>query len=51
MRCGDRNRNAGCSCAAFGAGLLVATLRPLKLMLIVVAAMLVLAGIAAGKNR
>ena len=37
----------GCGAAAFGAGLLVATLLPYKLILIVVAAMLILAGTAA----
>ena len=41
----------GCGAAAFGAGLLVATLLPYKLILIVVAAMLILAGTAACNKR
>ena len=43
MRC--RN-NPGLTFAAFGAGLLTATLCPLKLMLVIVAAALVLLGLA-----
>jgi len=41
---------AGCGAAAFGAGLLVATLFPIKLILIVVAAILMLAGFSACKK-
>lgn len=49
MRC--HKESSGCGVAAFGAGLLVATLFPQKLILIVVAAILVLAGANACKKR
>lgn len=47
----SHNERPGCGVAAFGAGLLVATLFPQKLILIVVAAILVLAGVTACKKR
>ena len=50
MRRGNRN-NTGCGVAAFGAGLLIATLFPVKFILVVVAAILVLAGMSACKRR
>ncbi len=51
MRCCGGDRNTGCGFAAFGVGLLIATLFPVRFILIVVAAMLVLLGFAAYKNR
>lgn len=49
MKSGNRH-NTGCGVAAFGAGLLIATLFPVKLILIVVAAILILAGLSACKR-
>ena len=45
-----RGNNPGLYFAAFGAGLLTATLCPLKLMLVIAAAALVLMGLALVRN-